>query len=67
VKWFRRLFQKEPQRPAIPPHRPVPLDIPVSRSSHARPDPGIEVREVDTSSMTTTGVHRAWDRMKGGG
>jgi hypothetical protein len=30
-----------------------------------RRDSGIEVNEIDTSEMTRTGVHRAFDRMRG--
>jgi hypothetical protein len=59
VSWFSR----KPPPPEIPPYKPV-------ERSEIKPlpkpkDEGIVVEEIDTSAMTRTGVHRAWDRMTG--
>jgi hypothetical protein len=59
VSWFSR----KPPPPEIPPYTPV-------ERSEIKPlpkpkDEGIVVEEIDTSAMTRTGVHRAWDRMTG--
>jgi hypothetical protein len=55
VSWFRR---KAPP-PAFPPPKPRALYAPKPK------DEGITVEEIDTSDMTKTGVHRAWDRLTG--
>lgn len=54
MKWFRRK-----PLPAIPPYQP-----PVEVRPRAKDD-GIVVEEIDTSDMTKTGVHRAWDKLTG--
>ena len=57
MSWFRR----KPPAPEIPKFEP-----PVMVEARPRPkDDGIVVEEIDTSAMTQTGVHRAWDRLTG--
>lgn len=51
-----------PKRPAIPPFTPPP---PIQVHTPKRDDPGIVVEEVDTRSMTETGIFKAWKRMTG--
>lgn len=58
MKWW---WQKKPKLPEIP---PSPYQFPVSKCETPK-DSGIVVEEVDTSDMTKTGIHRAWDRMTG--
>ena len=55
MRWFR----KKPDPPAIPTY-PLPVI-----ETRVQPDPGIVVEEIDTSDMTKTGVHRAWDLLTG--
>lgn len=55
MKWFRR----QPPAPAIPPYAPIEV------KPRPKEEPGIEVTEIDTSDMTKTGVHRAWDKLTG--
>lgn len=49
--------------------KPKPLDIPPYVPLEVKPqpkeEPGIVVTEIDTSDMTKTGVHRAFDRLAG--
>lgn len=50
--------------------KPKPLPIPEYRpvhvvTEHAPKEAGIVVEEIDTSDMTKTGVHKAWDRLSG--
>lgn len=52
----------KPKRPEIPPFTPRP---PVEVHPRPKPEPGIEVEEVDTSAMTETGIHKAWKRLTG--
>jgi hypothetical protein len=56
VRWP---WSKRPPPPKIPPYQ-----VPVAKQPASK-DPGIVVEEVDTSQMTRTGIHRAWDRMTG--
>jgi hypothetical protein len=52
-------WTKRPPPPTIPPYQ-----VPVSKRETPK-EPSIVVEEVDTSDMTKTGIHRAWDRMTG--
>ena len=52
--WWRR---RKPA-PTIPPY-PVPV------GKQKPKEPGIVVEEHDTSQMTKTGVHKAWNRLTG--
>lgn len=56
MRWFRR---KPPKLLPIPPYPPIEV------KPQPREEPSIIVDEVDTSDMTKTGVHRAWDRLTG--
>jgi hypothetical protein len=56
VRWP---WKKRAPPPTIPPYA-----VPVSKRETPK-DPGIVVEEVDTTDMTKTGIHRAWDRMTG--
>lgn len=49
----------------VPPPRIPPYKVPVQQQHTPRKD-GITVEEHDTSAMTATGVHRAFDRLKRG-
>ena len=58
-----------PKPPDIPPFVPEtvrPAHISV-RQQHIPKDEGIVVEEVDTRSMTETGIFKAWKRMTGQG
>ncbi len=53
----------KPKPLPIPPYRPLP---PVQVQQQHRPcDNSIVVEEVDTRSMTETGIFKAWKRMTG--
>lgn len=54
MSWWKR-----DKPPVIPPYVPVVVE------TKPKPEPGIIVDEVDTSDMTKTGIHRAWDRLSG--
>lgn len=56
MKWP---WTKRPPPPTIPPYQ-----VPVSKRETPK-EPSIVVEEVDTTDMTKTGIHRAWDRMTG--
>jgi hypothetical protein len=51
--------KRRPPPPQIPPYQ-----VPVAKPA-APKEPSIIVEEVDTSAMTRTGIHRAWDRLSG--
>jgi hypothetical protein len=55
MKWFRR----KPPAPMIPPYPPIEV------KPQPKEEPGIVVTEIDTSDMTKTGVHRAFDKLAG--
>lgn len=54
MKWFR----KKPL-PAIPPFQPIEVK-PVPKA-----EPSVIVDEVDTTDMSATGIHKAWNRLAG--
>jgi hypothetical protein len=56
VKWP---WGKRRPPPTIPPYR-----VPVQEQK-PKDHPGIIVEEVDTSAMTQTGIHKAWDKLAG--
>lgn len=52
-------WTKPDPAPQIPPYQP-PIEV------HPQPkEQGMLVEEVDTSAMTSTGVHKAWKRLTG--
>ena len=61
-------WSKPSPAPRIPPYK-----VPVDTRPRPGPAPGIEVEEavevdgvkIDTRSMTETGVHKIWRRLKG--
>jgi hypothetical protein len=56
-------FRRRPAPPDIPKFAPP---APIVVTVHEKPkDDGLVVEEVDTSAMTRTGVHKAWDRLRG--
>lgn len=52
--------KRPPPAPEIPPYAP-----PVNIKPIEPKDPGIVVDEVDTTDMSATGIHKAWDRLTG--
>jgi hypothetical protein len=56
---FRWPWSKRPPALAIPPYV-APVIEP-----KAPAEPSVIVEEHDTSEMTRTGIHRAWDRLSG--
>jgi hypothetical protein len=60
MSWFK--FKKPPPHPAIPKYEPP---APLPPFTPKPKDEGIVVEEVDTSQMSRTGVHRAWDKLTG--
>jgi hypothetical protein len=58
MKW-QVWWRKQPTAPAIPPYAPL------IQREHPPAEPGIVVDEIDTSAMSKTGIHRAWDRLAG--
>jgi hypothetical protein len=53
-------FRRKNPLPEIPPYTP-----PIVVHEHPPKETSIVVEEIDTSAMTRTGVHKAWDRLRG--